>query len=351
VFKLAVLSQRQSRPAMDTTSAWLDLAICVAYVSIPLQLMIVATRKVTAIDFRKITGNMSSDELAISRTLIIAFACFILCCGFGHGMNARKALLDTSRDFFSKTERAIHVGTALVSVITSILLGMWLPKLLSFCNDIEIHRKGYMKIVMEEYVKDDQMVTSGDLEEMKGSERELRSKISNLEAQLKRMTHELSIAQEINRQDFSVDVLQLEETAGGILQKSKDLSQELKPLPNLLGKCQGHRKVLSTSQLKQIIGAIYVLNKARPRWAENPDGTWGNFHILLRRIVGQKSAKHATAATVPSESWLEVCNWCASLSHQQLISLLQSVLNFANSPKPEKVVEIADQLKLINAAA
>ncbi|CAL1145831.1 unnamed protein product [Cladocopium goreaui] len=328
---------------MDTTSALLDLAICVAYVSIPLQLVFVATRKVTAIDFRKITGNMSSDELAISRTLIIAFACFILCCGCGHGIRARKALSNTSEDFLSRMEHTIHVGTALVSVLTSLLLGMWLPKLLSFCNDIEIHRKGYMKIVMEEYAKEDQIVTSGDLEEMKGSERELRGKVASLEAQLKRTAHELLIAQ-----DFSVDVISLEETAGGILQKSKDLSQELKPLPNLLGKCQGHRKVLSTSQMKQIIGAIYVLNKARPSWAENPDGTWGDFHILLRRIVGQKSAKYAT---LPSESWLEVCNWCASLSHQQLISLLQSVLNFANSPKPEKVVEIADQLKLINAAA
>lgn len=276
---------------MDTTSALLDLAICVAYVSIPLQLVFVATRKVTAIDFRKITGNMSSDELAISRTLIIAFACFILCCGCGHGIRARKALSNTSEDFLSRMEHTIHVGTALVSVLTSLLLGMWLPKLLSFCNDIEIHRKGYMKIVMEEYAKEDQIVTSGDLEEMKGSERELRGKVASLEAQLKRTAHELLIAQETNRQDFSVDVISLEETAGGILQKSKDLSQELKPLPNLLGKCQGHRKVLSTSQMKQIIGAIYVLNKARPSWAENPDGTWGDFHILLRRIVGQKSAK------------------------------------------------------------
>jgi len=156
---------------MDTASALLDLAICVAYVSIPLQLVFVATRKVTAIDFRKITGNMSSDELAISRTLIIAFACFILCCGCGHGIRARKALSNTSEDFLSRMEHTIHVGTALVSVLTSLLLGMWLPKLLSFCNDIEIHRKGYMKIVMEEYAKEDQIVTSGDLEEMKGSER------------------------------------------------------------------------------------------------------------------------------------------------------------------------------------
>lgn len=71
--------------------------------------------------------------------------------------------------------------------------------------------------------------------------------------------------------------------------------------PNEYVWLRGHRKVLSTSQLKQIIGAIYVLNKvrcrcrsvlpfsqpnltwqARPKWAENPDGTWGDFHILLR---------------------------------------------------------------------
>ena len=39
-----------------------------------------------------------------------------------------KALLDTSEDFLGKMEHTIHVGTALVSVITSILLGMWLPK-------------------------------------------------------------------------------------------------------------------------------------------------------------------------------------------------------------------------------
>eukprot|EP00438_Fugacium_kawagutii_P003672 Skav224242 [mRNA] locus=scaffold939:1421756:1432199:- [translate_table: standard] len=64
--------------------------------------------------WKKITGNMNSDELSMSRTLIMAFALFILCCGCGHGMRARKA---------------------------------WL---LTFCNDIEIHRKGYMKIVMEE---------------------------------------------------------------------------------------------------------------------------------------------------------------------------------------------------------
>lgn len=152
---------------------------------------------------------------------------------------------------------------------------------------------------------------------------------------------------------------------------------------------RGHRKVLSTSQMKQIIGAIYVLNKvrcrtalhsyrtnltwpqARPSWAENPDGTWGDFHILLRshsaamnsfaessrgfdclrpnlrnrgpeiceichtpiwELVGHSAAQRITKkACILREKSLgqlsfasqEVCNWCASLSHQQLISLLQ----------------------------
>ena len=96
----------------------------------------------------------------------------------------------TSSDFLDHVEFTVHVGTAVISVATSILLGMWLPKLpdsnvftqssqrkvvtwanfvgimrcslfqlfayfsemrlSSFCNDIEIHRKGYMKIVMED---------------------------------------------------------------------------------------------------------------------------------------------------------------------------------------------------------
>jgi len=35
---------------------------------------------------------MSSDELSESRALLIAFALFIVFCGCGHGINARKAM-------------------------------------------------------------------------------------------------------------------------------------------------------------------------------------------------------------------------------------------------------------------
>ena len=44
------------------------------------------------VSMRKITGNMTTDELAVSRTLILAFALFILFCGFGHGIKAYKAV-------------------------------------------------------------------------------------------------------------------------------------------------------------------------------------------------------------------------------------------------------------------
>lgn len=104
-----------------------------------------------------------------------------------------QALSESSSDFLEAFQKTVHVGTALVSVSTSVLLGVWLPKLLvdtgkhtetehvlslqqhenifvtsialcsqpflwlqawklrllSFCNDIEIHRKGYMKIMLE----------------------------------------------------------------------------------------------------------------------------------------------------------------------------------------------------------
>jgi len=98
---------------MDTKSAVLDLAICAAYVSIPLQLLYVATRKVTTIDFRKITGNMSSDELSESRALLIAFALFIVFCGCGHGINARKALSESSSDFLEAFQKTVHAALIL----------------------------------------------------------------------------------------------------------------------------------------------------------------------------------------------------------------------------------------------
>jgi len=296
---------------------------------------------------------MSSDELAESRALLIAFALFIVFCGCGHGINARKAISESSSDFLDAFQKIVHVGTALVSVSTSVLLGVWLPKLLSFCNDIEIHRKGYMKIMLEEqgekYAQGEAspIATSLDLEEMKGSERELRSKVAMLEGKLKR-TQEM-YRENIRRAQDQIDLQQLEEASSSVHEKSKQLAKELEPLPNLLGKCQGHRKVLSTLQLKQIIAAVYMLQKARPTWAENPDGTWGDFHLLLRRILGQTPGK--SSLNIPSDCWLEVCMWCGSLSQQQLLAILQSVLNFCSSPKPEKVVEIAEKLEPINAAA
>ncbi len=121
---------------------------------------------------RKITGNMSSDELSVSRTLLIAFALFILVCGLGHGINARKAvgtelkgeawggcqrllstgkrnkqffgvsrpqgqiseiwqaIAESSSDFLDVFQRTVHLATAITSVCTSVLLGVWLPKLL-----------------------------------------------------------------------------------------------------------------------------------------------------------------------------------------------------------------------------
>eukprot|EP00434_Breviolum_minutum_P017381 symbB.v1.2.015348.t1/scaffold1094.1/size138377/13 len=322
---------------MDTKSAVLDLAICAAYVSIPLQLLYVATRKVTTIDFRKITGNMSSDELSESRALLIAFALFIVFCGCGHGINAWKALSESSSDFLEAFQKTVHVGTALVSVSTSVLLGVWLPKLLSFCNDIEIHRKGYMKIMLEEqgekYCQGGEaspVATSSALEQMKGSERELRSKVAMLEGKLKKMQD--LYRENTRRAQDQIDLQQLEEASSSVHEKSKQLAKELEPLPNLLGKCQG------------------AVSRARPKWAENPDGTWGDFHLLLRRILGQTPAGKSSL-NIPSDCWLEVCIWCGSLSQQQLISILQSVLNFCSSPKPEKVVEIAEKLEPINAAA
>ena len=76
--------------------------------------------------------------------------------------------------------------------------------------------------------------------------------------------------------------------------------QGLPTLCSIFKFARGHRKVLSILQLKQIIAAVYMLLKAcflchigkvvgvgiaqaRPKWAENPDGTWGDFHLLLRR--------------------------------------------------------------------
>ena len=109
----------------------------------------------------------------------------------GQTSEAWQALSESSSDFLEAFQKTVHVGTALVSVSTSVLLGVWLPKLLvdththtehvlslqqhenifvtsialcsqpfrwlqawklrllSFCNDIEIHRKGYMKIMLE----------------------------------------------------------------------------------------------------------------------------------------------------------------------------------------------------------
>eukprot|EP00437_Effrenium_voratum_P010051 CAMPEP_0181439652 /NCGR_PEP_ID=MMETSP1110-20121109/22543_1 /TAXON_ID=174948 /ORGANISM="Symbiodinium sp., Strain CCMP421" /LENGTH=370 /DNA_ID=CAMNT_0023563393 /DNA_START=51 /DNA_END=1164 /DNA_ORIENTATION=+ len=344
---------------ISTTSGLFDLAIFAAYISIPLQLIFVATRKVTAIDFRKITGNMTTDELAVSRTLILAFALFILFCGFGHGIKAYKALTNTS-EAIEALEVPVHVATALVSVGTSLLLAISLPKIMFFCNSIEIHRKGYLKVMMEERgeqfsfcERDGQELKSDQAEQLKTSERELRSKLVVMEKRFKKLHDEMQSGsvdpvRAGYAKELSVDLQQLEEGLEGIHRKTEELAQELKPLPNLLGKSQGQRQVLSVAQLLQLIAAVYVLQKARPKWGSNPDGTWGDFHILLKRILKKGQSKDLV---IPLGSWMEICTWCASLSSKQLIAILQTVLEFSSAPEPEQVVKLAEQLDVVEESA
>jgi len=323
---------------------WLDMAICIAYISIPLQLIFVATRKVTAVDFRKIAGSMTTDELAISRLVLFVFALFILCCGFGHGIQAHKAFSPDS--LITVMERPMHIMTAIVSIVATTLLAVSLPKCHRFFNSIEIHRKGYLKVVLED-MEPGRTSGTGMCESSGECERDLRNKVAVLEKKLQNVNFPEGVSQSVPNKDGG-------EGGGALIDAIHDtcseLAQELRPLPNLLGRCcassrQSPRRDqlnrLSQTQILQIISATYVLRKARPKWGTYPEETWGDFCSLLKRILRKKLASRAGIAP---ELWLEICEWCASLTSSELHSILETVLAFAGSPKSHHVVKLANVL-------
>ncbi|CAE7940008.1 unnamed protein product [Symbiodinium necroappetens] len=332
---------------MDAPSLkpWLDIAICISYISIPLQLIFMATRKVQAVDFRKIAGSMTNDELATSRLLLFVFALFILCCGFGHGIHAQKAFSPES--LINVMEAPVHIMTAVVSMVATTLLAVSIPKCARFFDSIEIHRKGYLKVVLEDMEpgRAGGNMTSGRPEE---AERDLRNKVAVLEKKLQNLTFGQSVSQSVPNKEGGEGVGS--EVIDTIHNTCSELAQDLQPLPNLLGSCfassrQSPRRDqlnrLSQTQILQIISATYVLRKARPNWGTYPEETWGDFCSLLKRILRKKLASRAGIAP---ELWLEICEWCASLTSSELHSILETVLAFAGSPKSHHVVKLANVL-------
>lgn len=66
----------------------------------------------------------------------------------GQTSEAWQALSESSSDFLEAFQKTVHVGTALVSVSTSVLLGVWLPKLLV---DTHTHRACFESTAAREH--------------------------------------------------------------------------------------------------------------------------------------------------------------------------------------------------------
>lgn len=143
---------------------WLDILIFLCYLSIPVQLLLLLLMQPGVMYHRKLTSTFSNIELFRTRLLLLYFAMFIICCGLGHGINAMcSATTDESLWCFLVVPGKMVI--ALTSGATSAMLLLWMPSLTSWLRAIEIHRKGFTEVVVNELSLSNELsdVTFGSL--------------------------------------------------------------------------------------------------------------------------------------------------------------------------------------------
>jgi len=160
---------------------WLDILIFLSYISIPVQLVLLLLKPPVVMDHRKLTSTFSNMELFRTRLLLLYFAMFIIFCGLGHGINAMcSATTDESLWCFLVVPGKMVI--ALTSGATSVMLLLWMPSLTTWLRAIEIHRRGFTEVVVNELSHSNELanITFGSVMHVQ----ELANKVEQLQAAL-----------------------------------------------------------------------------------------------------------------------------------------------------------------------
>lgn len=130
--------------------AVLDILIFVAYVTIPVQLVLLLLRPTFIMDYSKFSETFSVREVFHTRLLAACFALFIVFCGIGHSMDAMAGSMCYTRRLPCSWLVVSKTCTCLASCATSVVLLAWTPSLTNWMGDVEIQRKGFTTKVYEE---------------------------------------------------------------------------------------------------------------------------------------------------------------------------------------------------------
>mmetsp|Transcript_31847 Transcript_31847/g.93134 ORF Transcript_31847/g.93134 Transcript_31847/m.93134 type:complete len:701 (-) Transcript_31847:63-2165(-) len=128
---------------------WLDIFIFLSYISIPVQLLLLVLKPPVVMDHRKLTSTFSNLELFRTRLLLIYFALFIIFCGVGHGNTAMCSASGEESTWCLLIVPGKMV-IAITSGATSIMLMIWMPSMTTWLANIEIHRRGFTQVVVNE---------------------------------------------------------------------------------------------------------------------------------------------------------------------------------------------------------
>ncbi|CAJ1332929.1 unnamed protein product [Effrenium voratum] len=293
-----------------------NLVMCAAYMAIPLKIALVASRPTCTL-FRNIT-QFSKAELSRVRALGYCFALFLLCCGLVHGLDAHVDFMGCEvQSLLCRIRGPARVVSAAVSIGTSAAFCLAFPQLVAWANDIEIHRKGFLKVASE----------SQDLE----ADEKLRSDGCQPKVQRESTTPSLGMT----RRSFDCESLKQEVT--DVCRGASNVTSNgatLQELPEKIASASGQK--LRTKQVLALLAAIYNLHRKRREWSRQPEATWGAFHDCIKEIISGRPPQNMLA-----HDWFSVASWYASRSSEQIFLVTLAAIDFYQCPQPEQVTSLA----------
>eukprot|EP00931_Biecheleriopsis_adriatica_P118102 TRINITY_DN93567_c0_g1_i1.p1 TRINITY_DN93567_c0_g1~~TRINITY_DN93567_c0_g1_i1.p1 ORF type:complete len:349 (-),score=51.00 TRINITY_DN93567_c0_g1_i1:321-1367(-) len=324
--------------AVSAYEAAVDILTGVAYFAIPAQISRLACMRVSAFDYRKLTSKMSYNELNRTRLLIGSFACFIIACGIGHILLALKLL--TGDLLVCRILVFTKSITCMLSVVTAIVVSIWVPSLITWLQDVELHRKGFMKLASEEVGNGWQ---SRDVEI-----EDLQAQISMLEAERTALLHKEILNGKLREEDEADTALRGRLQASLHTIRVRELSEKLQPSmcsQVLVLKAGKHRHKMTKSQLFLVLASVHKLQNQEPIWSEQPEETWGAFLGSICDILGATSCQHAQMFDLCiEENWHATVHWALLWTTEELKSIIDAAFKFYRDPSPAQASHLATTL-------
>jgi len=317
-----------------------DVIIGLAYFAIPVQFIRLIYHPLKAFDYSKLNSKMTSGELGMTRHLMQLHTLYIALCGTGHMLTAMRV----SCDGMNYAMVVIKTTTCVVSVLTAVTMAKWVPRLQTWMDEVEVHRRGFMAKESEEGS------ICWEAKELELSD--IREQVVRLEAERNALLHKelLSKKMEVSRQQADPTRDSLQESLHDL--RLKEFSTEMMHFPEKLAK-SADAGLINMLQLLFIAAALRRLQAQQSLWSEQPDATWGVFLQQLETILKSRNliASADRRAKIDllgiTENWHAVLLWTSRLDAQRLQNAIEAAVAFRKHSDPLHVKLLADRIRAL----